>query len=119
VRSKLNSQSGIVMRAETMAILDKLKESGSSEVSVYCDTRRYLQRDGTTQAEMPMAQSFTSWNILYRRLRSHFPDHDYKLVSLSADAKTVYLAFAGGKEAEAELVVGADVLMQTALELKN
>jgi 2-polyprenyl-6-methoxyphenol hydroxylase-like FAD-dependent oxidoreductase len=103
---------GIVMQAETITILDKLKESGSSEVSVYCDTRRYLQRDGSTEAEMPMAQSFTSWNILYRRLRGHFPDSDYKqghkLASLSPDATTVKLAFGGGKEAEAELVVGAD-----------
>jgi 2-polyprenyl-6-methoxyphenol hydroxylase-like FAD-dependent oxidoreductase len=59
---------GIVMQPETITLLERVQKGGAGKVSVSCETRRYLRRDGGTKAEMPMAQRFTSWGALYHTL---------------------------------------------------
>jgi hypothetical protein len=68
---------GIVMQPETITLLERVQKGGAGKVSVSCETRRYLRRDGGTKAEMPMAQRFTSWGALYHTLRAAFPSDRY------------------------------------------
>jgi 2,6-dihydroxypyridine 3-monooxygenase len=52
---------GIVMQPETMTLLERMRKGDARKVTVSCETRRYLRRDGSTKAEMRMAQRFTPW----------------------------------------------------------
>jgi 2-polyprenyl-6-methoxyphenol hydroxylase-like FAD-dependent oxidoreductase len=103
---------GIVLQPETMTLLERVRRGGADRVSVSCETRRYLNRDGGTKVEMPMAQRFTSWGALYHTLRGAFPsDHylqGYHLTELLPGKRTVRGRFRSGAEFAADLVVGAD-----------
>ena len=83
-------------------------------------TRRvlYLDRDGGTVFEDPIAYSFASWNSLYRPLLEAFGTERYhlghRLVALDQDADGATVRFAGGEEMRCDLVVCADGIGSTA-----
>lgn len=103
---------GLVVQPETMHFLEKHGIASWDTVSVPAATRQYLSRDGSVIWQQSIYQLMTSWDTLYRQLRSAFPDERYhqncKLVSLARDEDRVITRFADGREEVCDLLVGAD-----------
>ena len=91
---------------------DLLHRRGASELpATSCVQRRYLLPGGDgTVAAMP--QWFTSWDAIYRTLRSAFPDQHYHpgstLTAFEPTDGRVIVRFAERGEIEADLLICAD-----------
>ena len=84
------------------------------DISTSTDLIRYLHRDGTVAHERAHRYHFSSWNTVFRHLRSSYADGGgrYELgreaTGLRQDADTATIDFADGSSVEADLVVCAD-----------
>jgi len=66
---------GIVVQPEMTAILERYGAQPLPMTS--CSGRRYLDPSGGNSQAQPMPQYFTSWEAIYRSLRSAFPAANY------------------------------------------
>src|SRR5258708_8732303 len=101
---------GIVFQQEVAEFLTRYEVAPLEAVVVPVRTRRYLAADGSVAQEGPMPQAMTSWDMLYRKLRAAFGDDHYhvgvQLTGFETANDTVTAAFAGGREAVGDLLVG-------------
>src|SRR6266404_5387621 len=63
---------GIVFQQEVGEFLTLHQVASLESVVVPVKTRRYLNASGTVTQEGPMPQAMTSWDALYRKLRTSF-----------------------------------------------
>src|SRR6202171_4130049 len=68
---------GIVLQSEVTDLFRRYSVGSLGEISVPVRDRRYLNHNGGVADEGPMAQNMTSWDMLYRKLRTAFSDEDY------------------------------------------
>ncbi|OAI46552.1 hypothetical protein AYO44_11220 [Planctomycetaceae bacterium SCGC AG-212-F19] len=103
---------GIVFQQEVAEFLTRYKVTPLDAVVVPVHTRRYLAPDGSVSEEGPMPQAMTSWDMLYRKLRSAFGDDHYhvglRLVGFEDRNDPVTARFEGGREEVCDLLIGAD-----------
>lgn len=101
---------GVVLQAD---VLVAFKRAGiaTDTLGVDATERYYLQKDGGIE-RMPMRQTLTSWNILYRSMRRHFPDEHYHqnkaLTQVQTEGEKVTAIFADGSCETGDLLIGAD-----------
>ena len=103
---------GLVVQME---LIDFLKEHGivaEEAISIPAYKRQYLSQDGTIQWEEQTLQRMTSWDTLYRQLRTALPDNLYhqgkRLTSFEQNKDYVVGEFEGGHSERCDLLVGAD-----------
>lgn len=101
---------GVVMQQELHELLQKIGILTES-VCVKLDERVSLQKDGATQRQSA-PQLMTAWDTLYKTMRTHLVDDCYRkdseLVRLTQTPDDVFIAFADGYEATADILIGAD-----------
>ncbi|MEM9282431.1 MAG: FAD-dependent monooxygenase [Verrucomicrobiota bacterium] len=77
-----------------------------------CSTRRFFLPDGNIMADRGPAQSFTSWDALFRKLKACFPNELYhagrEVVHFGAAAESGTLHFKDESQVEVDLVVCSD-----------
>lgn len=101
---------GIVLQQK---VLDAFELAGiaTEDLGVEVTERYYLARDGSID-KMAMRQTLTSWNILYRAMRRHFPDAHYHrgkvLEQVKSKGDKATAIFADGSHTTADLLIGAD-----------
>src|SRR5262245_6004112 len=102
---------GIVTQPELQAIL---VNAGCDlrDVGVEITNRRTLDRTGRALGEYVCPQLVTSWDRVFRLLRTQFPDTHYhrgkELVRIEEHSTGVTALFADGSRAEGDLLIGAD-----------
>ncbi len=101
---------GVVLQADVVVAF---KQAGIAidNLGVDATERYYLQKDGHID-KIPMRQTLTSWNILYRSMRRHFPDDHYHqgkvLVKIQSKDDKAIAIFADDSSETADLLIGAD-----------
>jgi 2-polyprenyl-6-methoxyphenol hydroxylase-like FAD-dependent oxidoreductase len=101
---------GIVVQDDLLRLLH---QHGALELpATSCLQRRYLLAEGGDGVETAMPQRFTSWDAIFRTLRSAFPDERYHpgstLTGFGQTDRQVTARFAERGEVEADLLVCAD-----------
>lgn len=103
---------GIVFQQEVAEFLTRYNVAPLESVVVPVRTRRYLHADGSIAQEGSMPQAMTSWDALYRKLRTAFGEDHYhagvRLTGFDATGETVTAHFDIGRDASCDLLVGAD-----------
>jgi len=103
---------GLVVQSETMHFLSKHGIATQDTVSVPAKIRQYLDLDGSVIWQQSSYQLMISWDMLYRQLRSAFPDENYhqdsKLVNFEQDENQAIARFADKREEKFDLLIGAD-----------
>jgi 2-polyprenyl-6-methoxyphenol hydroxylase-like FAD-dependent oxidoreductase len=101
---------GIVVQAELTEILQRYGAPRLPMTS--CSGRRYLDPAGGEGRTQHMPQQFTSWESIYRTLRTAFPENRYHsgatLESFKNEDKTVRADIAGHGSIHADLLICAD-----------
>lgn len=101
---------GIVVQGEVLRMIGD--HGGPALPITSCRVRRYLDPDGGDGVFQTMAQEFTSWEAIYKTLRTMFPDDRYHSGSqLSLPKQTagrVSAALANGRIVDSDLFVAAD-----------
>lgn len=101
---------GIVLQADVVMALKKAGIA-TDKLGVDALERYYLQKNGQIE-RMAMRQTLTSWNILYRSIRRHFPDEHYHqgkvLAQVESKGAKVTATFTDGGCETADLLIGAD-----------
>ena len=101
---------GVVLQAD---VVTALKKAGiaTDKLGVDALERYYLQKNGSIE-KMAMRQTLTSWNILYRSMRRHFPDKHYHqgkvLAQVQSKGAKVTAVFVDGSCETGDLLIGAD-----------
>jgi len=112
---------GLVVQYELIEYLRHQGINMSETISVPITTRRYLNRDGSTQSEQTMPQSFTSWDAVFRQLRELFPDANYhagkNLIGIDQHDRQITASFEEGSVVASDLLVFADGSDSTARRL--
>jgi 2-polyprenyl-6-methoxyphenol hydroxylase-like FAD-dependent oxidoreductase len=102
---------GIVLQSEVTEFFHRYGVGTTREISVPVRDRRYLNRDGGVAQEGAMAQDMTSWDTLFRKLLSKFPEDRYHAgvrFERFEDGKRLVARFDGGRSEECDLLIGAD-----------
>lgn len=113
---------GIVIHGPLFAALEAAGlPAAQATVGVPSVGRAVFARDGSVIARQPMAQTHTSWSLVFRMLREALPDSAYhagaRLNDVSpAPGGGVRLVFEGGTQAAADWLVAADGLRSTLRE---
>ncbi|WP_170944160.1 FAD binding domain-containing protein [Leptolyngbya sp. BC1307] len=101
---------GVVLQADVVVAFQRAGIA-TDKLGVDATERYYLQKDGGIE-QMPMRQTLTSWNILYRSMRRHFPDEHYHqgkvLVQVQPEGDKVTAIFTDGSRETGDLLIGAD-----------
>lgn len=103
---------GIVLQPD---VLHALRHGGirpAHALGVMSRERLYLQQDGNIVHQQLMPQMQTSWGTLYNTLMANFPEAHYhrdaRLIDLQQQDQRVIARFADGRQAEGDLLIGAD-----------
>jgi 2-polyprenyl-6-methoxyphenol hydroxylase-like FAD-dependent oxidoreductase len=108
---------GIVAQPTLGRALAEAGIDDPGDLGVAIATRRLLDRSGRVTAEFECPQMLTSWDRLWRLLRSRFPDESYhrgcELTAFEPSGSGVVARFADGNSAHADLLVGADGIRST------
>ncbi|MGZ0714780.1 FAD binding domain-containing protein [Pseudomonas palleroniana] len=105
---------GIVLQPE---VVEALRQSGCelplSELGVRSEYRSVFRPDGSIRSHSHMPQVQTSWSLIYTTLRDAFgPEHYHRgQVLTNVDQHVpglVSATFESGREAQAQLLIGAD-----------
>ena len=103
---------GIVTHPELRYILEQLGLDAHREFGVAIEQRMTLGRDGNVVGTYDCPQVATSWDRLFRLLRSALPDECYtsgvEFTGVETMAGGVRVHFADGRREEGTLLVGAD-----------
>lgn len=101
---------GIVVQHDLLSLIE-----GSRSVSLpttSCSHRRTVDATGRVVSRTPMPQEFTSWEAIYRSLRSLLPEDCYHqgigVGSISTDVTGVDIDFEDGSTIRSDLMVCAD-----------
>lgn len=111
---------GIVLQPD---VVEAFQRAGiaAKALGVVAHARYYLNPDGSIAQPMPMRQILTSWNLLYGRMRQHFPLEHYhvgiQLTKIQQATGQVTAFFADGTQETADLLIGADGPNSTVREL--
>lgn len=101
---------GVVLQPDVVAALKKAGIA-TDRLGVDATERYYLQKEGAIE-KMAMRQTLTSWNILYRSMRRHFPDKHYHqgkvLAQVQSEGTKVTAVFDDGSRETGDLLIGAD-----------
>lgn len=105
---------GIVTHPKLRAIMRAIGIPAGDDLGVQVTRRITLDRDGRLLGSLDCPQTMTSWDRLFRLLRSALPDACYELgkdlCGITQDARGVVAEFADGSRAAGDLLVGADGL---------
>ena len=103
---------GIVMQAETETFLTQYGGLKTDQTGVWLRYRQYLSHTGTADSYEEMPQPMTSWGLIYRALRSAFPNERYHegrtLNGLSQNKNGVIVHFEEANPIKGDMLVGAD-----------
>ena len=92
-----------------------------NEMGVHSKERIMFDRDGAILGTHAMAQTMTSWGMIYRFLKEQVPASNYhcgySLDSIDQPAEGVRVHFENGETAEADWLVGADGPRSTVRQL--
>jgi 2-polyprenyl-6-methoxyphenol hydroxylase-like FAD-dependent oxidoreductase len=103
---------GIVMQAETETFLTQYGGLKPDQTGVWLKYRQYLSRAGAPDSYQEMPQLMTSWGLIYRALRSAFPNERYHegrtLNGLSQSKNGVIAHFEEANPIQGDMLVGAD-----------
>ncbi|WP_350558734.1 FAD binding domain-containing protein [Psychrobacter sp. CAL346-MNA-CIBAN-0220] len=101
---------GVVLQTDVVVALKKAGIA-TDKLGVDAIERYYLQKDGQIE-KIAMRQTLTSWNILYRSMRRHFPDEHYHqgkmLAHVQSEGTKVTAVFDDGSCETGDLLIGAD-----------
>ncbi|PZO13574.1 MAG: hypothetical protein DCF25_15985 [Leptolyngbya foveolarum] len=108
---ELDSRGGGVVLQADVVVAFKRAGIATDKLGVEATERYYLQKDGGIE-KMSMRQTLTSWNILYRSMRRHFPDEHYHqgkvFARVQPEGDKVTAIFADGSRETGDLLIGAD-----------
>jgi 2-polyprenyl-6-methoxyphenol hydroxylase-like FAD-dependent oxidoreductase len=103
---------GIVLQPDVIEAFHRSGVRYDRSIGVEAAERIFLDREGGIAHRIPMRQIMTSWTSLYAAMRRKFTAEHYhqgaELVGFHQDAAGVAALFADGREAHADLLVGAD-----------
>jgi 2-polyprenyl-6-methoxyphenol hydroxylase-like FAD-dependent oxidoreductase len=101
---------GIVIQHELTNLLEQYGAPALPHTS--CSSRQYLSPDGGDGHLQPMPQQFTSWEAIYKTLRTAFPDAHYhtgaSILSFETTANGIDIELSGKARRRVDLVVCAD-----------
>lgn len=107
---------GIVTHPPLLAALESAG-ADTANLGVVSEYRVGFDAQGAEIARFAFPQLVTSWDCLQARLRARVPDSRYHLghmlQSFTTDGGGVQLRFTNGREAEGDLLVGADGFRST------
>jgi 2-polyprenyl-6-methoxyphenol hydroxylase-like FAD-dependent oxidoreductase len=108
---------GIITHPELRAILEGLGLDTRDDFGIAVQERITLDPEGSVIGTFPCAQVATSWERVFRMLRGAVPDacyvHGAELSAIESDAGGIVAQFADGRQAEGDLLVGADGVRST------
>jgi 2,6-dihydroxypyridine 3-monooxygenase len=107
---------GIVLHPATIRYLRERGALDLDDISVRADTLRYVDREGASVVERPVAYRFTWYSTLHERLLRLFTADGYHLASqVDRIDRTdcVSIGLSDGRTARGDLVVGADGVRST------
>jgi 2-polyprenyl-6-methoxyphenol hydroxylase-like FAD-dependent oxidoreductase len=97
------------------ALMEFIVENGIASASLFgvpAKERQILDEEGIVISRFRNDASFTSWNYLWKQLKSYFPSTNYhynsRLSSITQENELVFAQFDDGKEVVADLIIGAD-----------
>jgi 2,6-dihydroxypyridine 3-monooxygenase len=110
---------GIVLHPSTSRFLTEHERLGLDAIGLGVDRLRYIGADGTVVAEAPSRLRFSSYGMLYRRLREAAERGGVRyragaaVASVGSDRHGAWADLAGGGRRRGEVVVGADGVHST------
>lgn len=112
---------GIITHPELRAILEQLGLDTHADFGVAVRERITFGRDGGVVGTFPCAQVATSWERVFQMLRTALPDdcyvHGAELSAMQVSESGVLVRFADGRQAEGDVLVGADGVRSTVRQL--
>lgn len=103
---------GIVLQPEVVEVFRRLELDPDGPAGVWARERIFLDRAGRIAHRMTVPQKQTSWNAIYRALRTVFPTDRYHqgatFRTLRQTPDHVRATIDGVGEVESELLIGAD-----------
>lgn len=107
---------GIVCHPELFQVLEE-SGAGTDAIGIEVAERIVFDDNGSIIGRLAFPQTVTSWDRLYQLVRRVVPDShyhlDHALLGVEQDTKGVRAIFANGRQAEGELLVGADGFRST------
>ncbi|GAQ87324.1 hypothetical protein KFL_003450100 [Klebsormidium nitens] len=103
---------GIVLQRHVLDFFRVMDLAPPDAMSVRCERRQYLDREGGVTRKEDYTQRMTSWSVLYKALKDAFPVDRYHSGSpvsgFSEDKNQVEVQLEGGASVPADLFVAAD-----------
>ncbi|MFB6130128.1 MAG: FAD-dependent monooxygenase [Salinigranum sp.] len=112
-RGKMKDRgAGIIAHPEMLSYLEEQGIADWDEVATFTNRIQHLDRDGSPLDTEGLAVYTTSWDTVYRSLRSAVPDDEYHMgkavVGVEQEGGTVTARFEDGSEATGDLFVAAE-----------
>ncbi|MFC4550050.1 MULTISPECIES: FAD binding domain-containing protein [Halorussus] len=101
---------GIVAQPNVLEFLSEYDIADPDDLTVATERREYLDRDGSVARSYEESMTFTSWDGVYRQLRSAFPDDRYRMgrevveVQTGGERDLATARFADGETVAADLL---------------
>lgn len=108
---------GLGTRGELFDVMRRIGIEIDGSITVDVRSRIALDHDGTTLCEVPIGDTSTAWDCIYRALRSALPSECHhlgmQLERFEQSPAGVTAIFACGKRVQGELLIGADGMRST------
>jgi len=103
---------GLVIQPDMMEYLMEYNIAPRDVFGVPANQRQIIDEQGEIILRYQNDTVFTSWNYLWRQLKSYFPSdlyfYGHELESLEQDGNNVTIRFTNGITRQADLLIGAD-----------